>query len=50
MLSPEYAQITTRHLLSHSSGLPGTNGRNLFTFEPVAGYAADTQAELANRI
>jgi CubicO group peptidase (beta-lactamase class C family) len=48
MLSPEYARITTRHLLSHASGLPGTNGRNLFTFEPVAGYAADTQAELAN--
>ena len=48
MLSPEYTQITTRHLLSHASGLPGTNGRNLFTFEPVAGYAADTQAELAN--
>ncbi|WP_144063531.1 serine hydrolase domain-containing protein [Caballeronia insecticola] len=48
MLSPEYAKITTRHLLSHASGLPGTNGRNLFTFAPVAGYAADTQAELAN--
>jgi CubicO group peptidase (beta-lactamase class C family) len=48
MLSPEYARITIRHLLSHSSGLPGTNGRNLFTFEPIAGYAADTQAELAN--
>lgn len=48
MLSPEYAQITTRHLLSHASGLPGTNGRNLFTFQPIAGYAADTQAELAN--
>lgn len=48
MLSPQYAQITMRHLLSHASGLPGTNGRNLFTFEPVSGYAADTQAELAN--
>ena len=48
MLSPEYAQITTRHLLSHASGLPGTNSRNLFTFSPVPGYAADTQAELAN--
>jgi CubicO group peptidase (beta-lactamase class C family) len=48
MLSPEYAQITTRQLLSHSSGLPGTNSRNLFTFAPVPGYAADTQAELAN--
>lgn len=48
MLSPQYAQITTRHLLSHASGLPGTNSRNLFTFAPVPGYAADTQAELAN--
>ncbi|WP_244173658.1 serine hydrolase domain-containing protein [Caballeronia temeraria] len=48
MLSPEYAKITTRQLLSHSSGLPGTNSRNLFTFAPVPGYAADTQAELAN--
>ncbi|WP_232471101.1 serine hydrolase domain-containing protein [Caballeronia hypogeia] len=48
MLSPEFAKITTRHLLSHSSGLPGTNSRNLFTFAPVPGYAADTQAELAN--
>jgi CubicO group peptidase (beta-lactamase class C family) len=48
MLTPEYAQITTRHLLSHSSGLPGTNSRNLFTFAPIPGYAADTQAELAN--
>jgi CubicO group peptidase (beta-lactamase class C family) len=28
--------------------LPGTNSRNLFTFAPVPGYAADTQAELAN--
>lgn len=48
MLSPEYTRITTRHLLSHSSGFPGTNSRNLFTFSPVPGYAADTQAELAN--
>jgi CubicO group peptidase (beta-lactamase class C family) len=48
MLSPEYTRITTRQLLSHSSGLPGTNSRNLFTFAPVPGYAADTQAELAN--
>jgi CubicO group peptidase (beta-lactamase class C family) len=48
MLSPEYTRITARQLLSHSSGLPGTNSRNLFTFAPVPGYAADTQAELAN--
>lgn len=48
MLSPEYVNITSRQLLSHSSGLPGTNGRNLFTFVPVPGYSADTEAELAN--
>ncbi|MBC8642024.1 beta-lactamase family protein [Caballeronia sp. EK] len=47
MLSPEYARITTRHLLSHSSGLPGTNLRNIFTFSPIPDYAADTQSELA---
>ncbi|WP_354446314.1 serine hydrolase domain-containing protein [Ottowia thiooxydans] len=48
MLSPEYQRITSRHLLSHSSGLPGTNGRNIFSFAPIAGYAADTESELAN--
>lgn len=46
MLSPQYASITSRQLLSHSSGLPGTNGRNLFTFEPIAGYSGDTETEL----
>lgn len=48
MLSPEYVRITSRHLLSHSSGLPGTNGRNLFTFAPIPGYAAYTESELSN--
>ncbi|WP_028603228.1 serine hydrolase domain-containing protein [Ottowia thiooxydans] len=48
MLSPEYERITSRHLLSHSSGLPGTNGRNLFSFAPIPGYSADTEGELAN--
>lgn len=48
MLSPEYDRITSRHLLTHSSGLPGTNGRNLFTFAPIPGYAADTERELSN--
>lgn len=48
MLSPEYARITSRHLLSHSSGLPGSNPRDLFSFAPVAGLSADTEAELAN--
>jgi len=46
MLSPDYALITCRHLLSHASGLPGTNGRNLFTFAPIPGYSADTESEL----
>lgn len=50
MLSPEYTQITVRHLLSHTSGFPGTNGRNAFMLGvPATGYAADTQAALANQ-
>lgn len=48
MLSPEYAQITTRHLLSHSSGLPGQNYCNAFTYTPIGGYAAAAQTALAN--
>lgn len=48
MLSPEYVRITSRHLLSHASGLPGTNSRNIFSFEPIPGYSADTESELAN--
>ena len=48
MLSPEFTQITLRQLLSHSSGLPGTNSPNIFTFAPVPGYAANTQASMAN--
>ncbi|NYT65005.1 serine hydrolase [Alcaligenaceae bacterium] len=48
MLSLEYTQITTRHLLSHSSGLPGTSMRNAFTFEPIPGYAANAEAALAD--
>lgn len=47
MLSPEYARITTRHLLSHSSGLPGTSMRNAFAFEPMPGYAVNAEAALA---
>ncbi|MDH2236944.1 beta-lactamase family protein [Pigmentiphaga sp. GD03639] len=49
MLSPEYALITTRHLLSHSSGLPGTSMRDAFAFEPIPGYAAHAEAALANQ-
>ena len=48
MLSPEYVNITTRHLLSHTSGLPGNNPHNFISFAPLPGYADDTLAELAN--
>lgn len=47
MLSPGYTRITVRHLLSHSSGLPGTNARNVIAFVPIAGYAQDTLDALA---
>lgn len=49
MLSPEYARITTRHLLSHSSGLPGTSLRNAFTFKPIPDYAVNAEAALADQ-
>lgn len=48
MLTPAYREITLRQLLSHSSGLPGTNGHDIFAFAPLSGYAADTQSELAD--
>jgi CubicO group peptidase (beta-lactamase class C family) len=47
MLSPGYARVTVRMLLSHSSGFPGTNYNNGFTFQPVPGYARRTQSALA---
>ncbi|NYT58832.1 beta-lactamase family protein [Alcaligenaceae bacterium] len=49
MLSPEHAWITTRQLLSHSSGLPGTSMRNAFTFEPLPDYALNAEAALADQ-
>lgn len=48
MLSPEYVGITTRHLLSHSSGLPGNNAHDFISFAPLPGYAENTVAALAN--
>ncbi|OWT57550.1 serine hydrolase domain-containing protein [Candidimonas nitroreducens] len=48
MLSPGYARITVRMLLSHSSGFPGSNYNNSFTFQPVPGYARRTQSVLAD--
>ncbi|WP_235362759.1 serine hydrolase domain-containing protein [Burkholderia sp. A9] len=48
MLSPQYANITIRHLLSHSSGLPGNNSHNFLSLAPLSGYADDTFAALGN--
>lgn len=48
MLSEGYRRITVRHLLSHSSGLPGTHSRNLFSFAPLTDYAANAEAALAD--
>ncbi len=49
MLSPEADAITIRQLLSHASGLPGTNAINIFTLAPQADYAERTQVELADQ-
>jgi CubicO group peptidase (beta-lactamase class C family) len=48
MLSAAYRDITVRHLLSHASGLPGTHTHNLFALAPLAGYAAELEAALAD--
>ena len=42
MLSPGFTRITVRHMVSHASGVPGTNNRNLFNFAPILDYAQDT--------
>ena len=49
MLSLEADAITIRQLLSHASGLPGTNAINIFTLAPQADYAERTQVELADQ-
>jgi CubicO group peptidase (beta-lactamase class C family) len=48
MLSDGYRRITVRHLLSHSSGLPGTHTRNVFSFAPHTDYAANAESALAD--
>lgn len=48
MRSPGYTGITVRHLLSHSSGFPGTNERRTLNFVPVLDYAQDTLEALAH--
>ena len=47
MLSPEYANVTVRMLLSHTSGFPGANYNDIFSFQPLPGYARRTQTVLA---
>ncbi|MGO4391669.1 serine hydrolase domain-containing protein [Variovorax sp. M-6] len=42
MLSPGFTRITVRHMVSHASGVPGTNNRNIFDFVPILDYAQDT--------
>lgn len=48
MASPGYTQITVRHLMSHSSGMPGSNFRNGYLFGPYSHYAQDTLDALAH--
>lgn len=47
MRSPGFTRITVRQLISHSSGVPGVNFRNVFDFVPVLDYAQDTLKSLA---
>jgi CubicO group peptidase (beta-lactamase class C family) len=47
MSDPRYTNITVRMLLNHASGLPGSNYRNTFTFQPIPGYADNVLAALA---
>jgi len=49
MLSPEFTNVTVRMLLSHSSGFPGANYNDIFSFQPLPGYARRTQAVLAGQ-
>ena len=47
MADPRYTNITVRMLLNHASGLPGSNYRNTFTFQPIPDYADHVLAALA---
>ncbi|HUH77853.1 MAG TPA: serine hydrolase domain-containing protein, partial [Devosia sp.] len=48
MRSPGFIRITVRHLLAHTSGVPGYNFRNAFNFAPYPDYAQDTLNALAD--
>ena len=49
MADGRYTEITIRMLLSHSSGLPGTDYRNGTTFFPVEGHVNQIQSSLASQ-
>jgi CubicO group peptidase (beta-lactamase class C family) len=49
MRSPEFRQITVRMLLSHASGLPGTDRGNLHTSLPFPDYRKQVLATLADQ-
>jgi CubicO group peptidase (beta-lactamase class C family) len=48
MASPEFAQVTVRMLLNHSSGFPGAEYRGIFSTRPRDGYAAQVMQTLAS--
>ena len=48
MLSPGYTRITVRHLLSHASGVPGSNDHNLSNFVQYQSFEQETLVALAN--
>lgn len=48
MRSPQYRLITVRHLLTHSSGLPGSWLHDMFSLAPLPGYAEELEAGLAD--
>lgn len=45
-LEPRYAAITPRMLMSHTSGLPGNDTRDMISGQPFTGYAAQVLAGL----
>lgn len=47
MASPEFAQVTVRMLLNHSSGFPGADYRGIFSTRPRDGYAGQVMQTLA---
>lgn len=49
MADDRYRDITIRMLLSHSSGLPGTDYRNASTLFPMAGHVHQILASLADQ-